>query len=127
MIGYVRVGTDDLTKAAAFFDKVFEPLGVSRVMEEEGYFIAWGTSMEAPSVAASIPFNQEKATAGNGTMVALAAPDTKTVDKIYAKAMELGGTCEGEPGIREAYSPNFYVAYFRDLDGNKFNAFHIKS
>ena len=36
------------------------------------------------------------------------------------KAIELGGSDEGPPGQR---IDNFYAAYFRDLDGNKLNAF----
>ena len=39
---------------------------------------------------------------------------------VHAKALELGGTCEGAPGER---MPTFYGAYFRDLDGNKFCVF----
>jgi predicted lactoylglutathione lyase len=50
-------------------------------------------------------------------MFAIPAPDKPTVDKLYKKAIELGATCEGEPGQR---MPDvFYGAYFRDPDGNK--------
>jgi predicted lactoylglutathione lyase len=44
------------------------------------------------------------------------------VDTLYAKAIELGASCEGEPGER---IPGFYGAYFRDLDGNKLVFFHM--
>ncbi len=39
---------------------------------------------------------------------------------LHAKALELGGTDEGAPGPS---GDGFYAAYFRDLDGNKLNAF----
>jgi predicted lactoylglutathione lyase len=52
-------------------------------------------------------------------MVALQANSREQVDRVYAKALELGGTDEGAPGQR---SEGFYAAYFRDLDGNKLNA-----
>ena len=48
------------------------------------------------------------------------------VDAIHAKALELGGTCEGPPGLRgDEGDQAFYGAYFRDLDGNKLAAFRI--
>jgi predicted lactoylglutathione lyase len=53
-------------------------------------------------------------------MVALEAKDKEQVDRIYAIAMANGGTDEGAPGPR---GEGFYAAYFRDLDGNKLNAF----
>ena len=55
------------------------------------------------------------------TMVALAAESTELVDKLHAKAIELGGADEGAPGSRG--DSGFYAGYFRDLDGNKLNAF----
>ena len=51
-------------------------------------------------------------------MIALHADTHATVDAVYARAIELGGTDEGAPGER---FPGFYAAYFRDLDGNKLN------
>jgi predicted lactoylglutathione lyase len=39
-------------------------------------------------------------------------------------AMTLGASCEGKPGFRPAgATQGFYAGYFRDLDGNKLNAF----
>ena len=66
------------------------------------------------------PYDGNAATVGNGVMVALAVDSTEKVDLLHARALELGGTDEGEPGPRGG---NFYAAYFRDLDGNKLNAF----
>jgi uncharacterized glyoxalase superfamily protein PhnB len=101
-------------------------LGAGRFMEEPNYFIAWAKSAGEPSIAISIPFNKEPATVGNGTMVAVALDTSEQVDAFYAKALELGGTCEGKPGFRpEEASSGFYAGYFRDLDGNKLNAFCI--
>ena len=124
MIGYMTVGTNNLDKAAAFYDSLLEALGASRVMEQEDYFIVWGTSMEATGFSVIKPINQEPATAGNGTMVALACQTPDQVNAIYDKAIELGGSDEGAPGFRPAQATSgFYGGYFRDLDGNKLNAF----
>jgi lactoylglutathione lyase len=52
-------------------------------------------------------------------MSAIATNSRAKVDEIHAKALELGGTCEGPPGLRPAYHAHYYGAYFRDPDGNK--------
>jgi catechol 2,3-dioxygenase-like lactoylglutathione lyase family enzyme len=65
------------------------------------------------------PFDQRAATAGNGVMVAFSARSWEAVDAFYAAAIAHGGTCEGPPGLRLHYSPDFYAAYVRDPDGNK--------
>ena len=124
MIGYVTLGTNDLARASAYYDELLATIGAARFMEEENYFIAWATAPEQPSIALSVPFNKQEATVGNGTMVALFMESPAQVDALYAKALELGGTCEGKPGFRPAEANSgFYAGYFRDLDGNKLNAF----
>jgi catechol 2,3-dioxygenase-like lactoylglutathione lyase family enzyme len=121
MIGYVTLGTNDLPRAAAFYDKLLAPLGVKRIMEfERG--IAWGTSLSAPSLALMTPFDGRPATVGNGTMVAMYVDSKDKIDTLYQLALELGGTDEGKPGPRGG---GFYAAYFRDLDGNKLNFFQM--
>ena len=120
MIGYVTLGTNDLEKAAIFYDALLGELGASRMMEAET-FIAWGTGPGSPAVSVIKPQDGNPATVGNGVMVALAVDSTEKVDQIHAKALELGAADEGAPGER---GPGFYAAYFRDLDGNKLNAFH---
>jgi len=126
MIGYVTIGTADLTKSAAFYDALLGSIGATRFMQEENYFIAWAKSPEEPSLAVTIPFNKEPATVGNGTMVALLMESPEQVKAFYNKAIALGATSEGEPGFRpEDATSGFYCGYFRDLDGNKLNAFCI--
>ena len=118
MIGYVTFGTNNLLKAAAFYDALAQEMGAGRVMET-GKFIAWG--MPGAAMLFLIKPNDGKpATVGNGVMVALAASDTAMVDRVYKLAMSLGGTDEGAPGDRGG---GFYAAYFRDPEGNKLNVF----
>ena len=122
MIAYTTLGTNDLPRAARFYDELLALVGARRVMEQPGYFIAYGNAKNGAGLGITVPFNKEAATAGNGTMVALEAQDRPQVDALYAKALELGGTDEGGPGER---FPGFYAAYFRDLDGNKLNICHM--
>ena len=118
MVGYVTLGTNDLDRAAAFCDALLADVGGKRAMQLES-FILWASG-PAGMHAVTRPFDQNAATVGDGVMVALAATSKEQVDEIYAKAIALGGTDEGKPGPRGG---GFYAGYFRDLDGNKLNAY----
>jgi len=119
MIGYVTLGTNDLSRGARFYDAIAKELGVGRMMETER-FIAWGSPGGGAGIGLATPFDGNPATVGNGVMVALEAKDKAQVDRIHRLALSLGGKDEGAPGPR---GEGFYSAYFRDLDGNKLNAF----
>ena len=119
MIGYVTLGTNDLPRALKFYDALLGEMGAKRVMEGDR-FVAWGVKPDAPSMGVITPFDGKPATIGNGVMVGLAVKDSQQVDALYKKAMDLGATDEGAPGLRGG---TFYAAYFRDLDGNKLNFF----
>jgi predicted lactoylglutathione lyase len=120
MIGYVTLGTNDIDRAAAFYDALFAEIGAGRILEDER-FIAWATSPAAPAVSVIEPFDGGAATVGNGVMVALAMESREKVDALDERALERGAADEGAPGERGG---NFYAGYFRDLDGNKLNVFH---
>lgn len=119
MIGYVSLGTNDLPRATAYYDKLLGELGAKRVMDF-GRFILWSTSPTAAGLAVCTPHDGKPATVGNGVMAAIACESREQVDRMHALAIELGGTDEGKPGER---APGFYAAYFRDPDGNKLNFF----
>ena len=129
MIGYVTLGSDNMSRARAFYDELLGTVGAKRIMEfgdDLGGFTMWGTGFDKPGVAVTSPYNKQPAACGNGNMTALAAGSRANVDMLHAKALELGGTCEGPPGLRGEEGPQaFYGAYFRDLDGNKLAAFCI--
>jgi catechol 2,3-dioxygenase-like lactoylglutathione lyase family enzyme len=119
MIGYVTIGTNDLARAAKFYDELLGELGGQRFMEMDR-LIAWSAGESAAGVGVCMPYDGKPACVGNGMMVALAVDSPEKVQAVYNKALELGGSDEGPPGKRFG---NFYAAYFRDPDGNKLNAF----
>jgi predicted lactoylglutathione lyase len=121
MIGYVTLGTNDLERAAAFYDQLLGEIGAKRFMDMDT-FIAWAVTPEAPALSVTKPFDGGNASVGNGVMVALVMDSREKVDALHRKALELGGTDEGAPGPR---GDGFYAGYFRDLDGNKLNAFFM--
>jgi predicted lactoylglutathione lyase len=95
-------------------------------MRMESGFTMYGTSFGKPALCITRPFDGKPATAGNGSMIALVVDTRAKVDALHAKALELGGACEGKPGLRGNEGPQaFYGAYFRDLDGNKLCVFRI--
>jgi catechol 2,3-dioxygenase-like lactoylglutathione lyase family enzyme len=119
MIGYVTLGTNDLPRAAAFYDTLLAEIGAKRLWDF-GRGIAWGVARDKPSLAIMKPYDGNAATVGNGVMVALAVDSREKVDRVHGKALELGGKDEGPVGPR---GDGFYAGYFRDLDGNKLNVF----
>ncbi len=121
MIGYVMLGTNDLPRAKAFYDALLAEIGAKQLMDF-GRSVAYGVSMDKPALGVGTPFDGKPATVGNGVMVAIAVNSREMVDRLHRKALELGGTDEGAPGPR---FENFYAGYFRDLDGNKLNAFFM--
>jgi catechol 2,3-dioxygenase-like lactoylglutathione lyase family enzyme len=119
MIGYVTLGTNDIARAAKFYDALLAEVSAARFMESDK-FIAWGTGPTAPGIAVTLPNDGNAATVGNGVMVAIAVDSKEKVNQLYQKALDLGATDEGPAGPR---GEQFYAGYFRDLDGNKLNFF----
>lgn len=117
MLVNVCFGTRDLANAGKFYDAVLAPAGRGRTGETERS-IYYGSDQGA-GFAVTLPFNGEPATNGNGTMVTMGVADRATVDAMHAAALANGGSCEGPPGVRDN---GYYVAYWRDHDGNKMNA-----
>ena len=111
-------GTRDLAKAGRFYDAVMGAAGHKRTGESERS-IYYGSTGQGAGFAVTLPYNGEPATNGNGTMATCGVADRATVDAMHAAALAQGGTCEGPPGVRDN---GFYVAYWRDHDGNKMNA-----
>jgi catechol 2,3-dioxygenase-like lactoylglutathione lyase family enzyme len=111
-----RYGTRDLARAKTFYDAIAEILGGSRVLDREN--VAGYKGPEGGMFMIGTP-NAGEATAGNGTQVVFPAPNRAAVDAAHAKALELGGKCEGPPGLRGPEEMGYYAAYARDLDGNK--------
>lgn len=129
MIGYATLGSDNLPRARAFYDALFAEIGATRLMhfgDDDAGFTLWGVALDKPGIAVTNPHNKQPATAGNGNMLAITVDERAKVDMLHAKALVLGGTCEGAPGLRGEEGPQaFYAAYFRDPDGNKLCAFRM--
>jgi catechol 2,3-dioxygenase-like lactoylglutathione lyase family enzyme len=121
MIGYVTLGTNNIERAAAFYDALLGDMGAKRAMSYDT-FIMWAVKPGTPGLCVIKPFDKNPATVGNGVMVSLACSGKEQVDQMYKKAISLGAKDEGPAGPR---SDGFYAGYFRDLDGNKLAFFYM--
>ena len=116
MLGYTTIGTNDLPRAEAFYDALLAEIGAKQLFGTDRIKF-YGTSPQESMIALCIPYDEKPQERGNGWMLAIPGGSKEGVDKLHAKALELGATDEGAPGDR---IPNmFYGAYVRDLDGNK--------
>ena len=122
MIAYSTLGTNDMGRSIAFYDAVFGVLGGVRELTTATW-TRYGRAGERAKVCLTTPFDRQRATFGNGAMLAFEARDEASVDAFHAAALALGGADEGAPGIREG---THYAAYVRDPDGNKLCVFAPK-
>lgn len=120
MIAYTMVGTGDLQRSLRFYEPLFLAMGLKSCWRDE-QTASWGDPDDdsVPRFFTGLPFNGKPAGVGNGAMTAFATDDAATIDRLYAIALQNGGSSEGEPGLRPQYGEGFYAAYVRDPDGNK--------
>jgi predicted lactoylglutathione lyase len=111
-MNYFVLGTNNMEASIKFYDSLFEQTDLNQVLSTERMTFWQGEDF---AFAIAIPFNEEPACNGNGTMIGFSVGSTEEVKRLHKKVIELGGTCEGEPNQR---GPRFF-AYTRDLDKNK--------
>jgi catechol 2,3-dioxygenase-like lactoylglutathione lyase family enzyme len=122
MIDYVTLGTNDLARAAAFYDEIARILGHARMFETDRV-VTWGTPGKGAMMGVITPLDGKPATHGNGSMAGIRVETEEQVHQIYDFALANGGSDEGPPGPRRE---PFYGAYFRDPDGNKLVAYLMR-
>ena len=103
MLSYVYFGTNDLEKATRFYDATLTPLGVRRCITNDPEWdrtsAGWGIYEDggARELAFWIgkPFDQRRASVGNGSMVAFSGHSWKSVDAFHPAALSNGGLSDG--------------------------------
>jgi catechol 2,3-dioxygenase-like lactoylglutathione lyase family enzyme len=126
MLGYITLGSNDISRSKDFYSQLMPVIGGKELMKFSDTFIVYGVSMDKTAIAITTPHNGEAAAPGNGNMAAIVVLERTQVDALHAKALELGGTCDGPPGLRGEEGPMaFYAAYFRDPDGHKLCAYRM--
>ncbi|MGF1908711.1 VOC family protein [Vibrio kasasachensis] len=118
ILNHISLGVSDVVAATKFYDDVLGALDIHRSHTIENIASAYGERFE---FWIGCPC-EKRSSAGNGTHVAFNAASQKAVADFHTKALALGGTCEGKPGMRPEYGEGYYAAYIRDKDGNKLEA-----
>ncbi len=111
MIGYTTIGTNDLPRAEAFYDALFEVTNFKRLASLGARGRVWGISWDRPVFSIAIPYDKSCASPGNGNLVALSYKNTAQVDAVYSKAIELGAVSDSGAFARS--ENGVYSAYFR--------------
>ena len=122
ILSHVSLGTNQLDRALAFYDKALGALGIGRVVDlsQEHHAVAYGRAY--PEFWVQAPFNGQPAEVANGVHIAFYAETPAQVDAFYKAALEGGATDDGAPGPRPIYGKPYYGCFVRDPDGHKIEA-----
>ncbi|WP_428622100.1 VOC family protein [Sedimenticola sp.] len=115
ILDHIGVVISDYERSKVFYSRCLAPLGITLVMEVEGW-AGYGREGKpefwfGPAGEANQPMH-----------IAFAAENRAQVDRFYQAALEAGGKDNGTPGIREIYHPNYYGAFVYDPDGHNIEA-----
>ncbi|AOJ67116.1 glyoxalase [Burkholderia ubonensis] len=120
MFSHICVGVSDLARAYDFYAPLCGALGLRLKFREPDGWCGWmPADADRPLFFIGQPLDGGPPAPGNGHTIAFDAATRELVDRCHALALQRGGTCEGPPGLRPHYHPDYYGAYFRDPDGNK--------
>jgi catechol 2,3-dioxygenase-like lactoylglutathione lyase family enzyme len=117
-VDYIMIGSNDLARSRAFYDAVFAVFGGELDADYPGMAFGYRFRNDTRAWVAH-PHDKQAAVPGNGSMPGFRCASHEEVQAAHAAALAHGGSCEGAPGPRPLYGPNFYGAYVRDPDGNK--------
>ena len=110
MFDHVTIRVSDLEASRSFYATVFD-----RQPEGEE-FLEWDDFSIAPAEDAR-PLTRH-------LHVAFAAPSREHVDAFWRRGVEAGYGSDGEPGLREHYTADYYGGFLLDPDGNSVEAVH---
>ncbi|WDE00252.1 VOC family protein [Thalassomonas actiniarum] len=118
-ICHASIGTNDLSRAKAFYCPVLKTLDIELVSEYE-HALAFGKGY--PEFWVQIPFDKKAMTVGNGTHFGFMAKSKLQVDNFYQQALLSGAECNGKPGARPDYGEPYYGCFVIDPEGHKIEA-----
>jgi glyoxylase I family protein len=127
-IGHIALTVSDLERSTAFYDKVFDFIGLKSVEVPESTQQAMKTRLRSwvgPGYSISIrPSKGEFArrvhdrNAPGFNHLAFIAKNRSDVEKLYDFLKQMGATILDAPA-EYSYSPGYFAVYFTDPDGLK--------
>lgn len=127
MISHVMIGSNDIERSKAFYNKVLGVLGVREPMVHEGangqtrlFYMHNGHTFSVTE-----PINGQPATCANGFTIGFACDSPDQVKELHDVAVANGGkSIEDPPGPREGSMGVMHLCYFTDPDGHKVCGIH---
>lgn len=119
MLHHLSIAVSNLQLSGAFYDAALGALGYRRVFEDD---TAIGYGVEDGKDKLCLKLRTPVVAPGPGFHVAFAAPSRAAVDRFHAAALAVAGQCNGVPGLRPHYGPNYYAAFLIDPDGHAIEA-----
>ncbi|MBN9493076.1 VOC family protein [bacterium] len=119
MIDHVSLAVSDLARAVAFYERVFAPLGLTKLVVRER-MIGFGKSY--PEVWINLRDGMTRLPPDSGAHIALRARTIAEVDNFHAAAVAAGAMSESAPSLRPHDRVRYYAAFVVDADGNRIEA-----
>ena len=110
-LDHIGICVSDLRVSKVFYAQALAPVGISLLGSSEQH-AAFGIG--------SMPYLTVRKTDKDpvSVHVAFVAETRGQVDAFYEAALQAGGSCNGLPGLRPAYHPDYYGAFVLDPDGH---------
>ncbi len=119
MIDHLGIQVADVDASAAFYTKVFAPVGLREAMRHGDTVGLCG-----PDGFPQLWLGALVDRGHRPVHLALRAPSREAVDEVFGLAQQAGAEILHEPRIWPEYHPGYYGVFFRDPDGNNVEAVH---
>ncbi len=122
MFSHILVGTNEVAAAKKFYDAVLGTLGITEGDHNEEKQRIYYRSPNGTLIVTK-PIDGNPASVGNGSTIGFKCASEEQARAFHDAAVEAGGTSiEDPPGWRVNGDNKMFLAYVRDLDGNKLNS-----
>lgn len=112
VIDHFEIKVAAFEECRAFYMNVLEPLGIELKWSDENA-AGFGLSSEP-----NVRFLIEEGVSNSTCHIAFSALDKRQVTAFHEAGLSAGGKCNGKPGLRSHYAPNYYSAFLIDPEGN---------
>jgi catechol 2,3-dioxygenase-like lactoylglutathione lyase family enzyme len=120
MIDHVSVAVSDLIRSAAFYEDVFAPLELTKLVDRSPATVGFGKNYPEFWLNAREHLARQPET--TGIHICLRAPSEDAVREFHRAALARDGKSAGDPGPRNAAFTTYFGAFIFDPDGNKIEA-----
>ena len=122
MIDHTGVTVSNLAASKAFYDAALGAIGYAKLMEF-GAEVTGTTAVAGYGEPPKPDFWLAEGTPNRPAIhIAFRVATRTQVRAFHAAALAAGGACNGPPGPRAHYHPNYYGAFVHDPDGHNIEA-----